>query len=321
MNRFVKLGYILVGAGLGMFAATLMYENELRKPIGDIEEYIPTEDREEDKEDSNPDVSPNDADSGIAVDGEFSKADTHILDYYKSDVSDSIGAKNLEARAKKRREEFERARANGRNQTTRYSQMYEGDADDENAERERRVAEMLQAQRDANADFNRRMDEKNRDILDKKRDEEYMAYLTQESNMPDDIPSDDDIYEDDSDSLDNELVRERVENNFEIYLGENPQEFVSLIFYEGDNTLTDDRDRVVPAADEVVGLVALSRLIEGGPGAENGVIFVRNLKTMINYEVTLDAGSYSETVLGIFNSRHDKGAGGDGNRRRDLRSQ
>lgn len=320
MNRFVKLGYILVGAGLGVFAATLMYENELRKPIGDIEEYIPTEDREEDKEDSNPDISPSNEDSGVAVDGEFSKADTHILDYYKSDASDSIGVKNLEARAKERRAEFERARANGRNQTTRYSQMYEGDEDDEDAERERRVAEMLQAQRDANADFNRRMDEKNRDILDKKRDEEYMAYITQESNMPDDIPSDDDIYEDDSDSLDNELVRERVENNFEIYLGENPQEFVSLIFYEGDNTLTDDRDRVVPAADEVVGLVALSRLIEGGPGAENGVIFVRNLKTMINYEVTLDASSYSETVLGIFNSRRNKGADGDANRRRNLQS-
>lgn len=320
MNRFVKLGYILVGAGLGVFAATLMYENELRKPIGDIEEYIPTEDRKEDKEDSNPDISPNDANSGVAVDGEFSKADTHILDYYKSDASDSIGVKNLEARAKERRAEFERARANGRNQTTRYSQMYEGDEDDEDAERERRVAEMLQAQRDANVDFNRRMDEKNRDILDKKRDEEYMAYITQESNMPDDIPSDDDIYEDDSDSLDNELVRERVENNFEIYLGENPQEFVSLIFYEGDNTLTDDRDRVVPAADEVVGLVALSRLIEGGPGAENGVMFVRNLKTMINYEVTLDASSYSETVLGIFNSRRNKGADGDANRRRNLQS-
>ena len=79
--------------------------------------------------------------------------------------------------------------------------------------------------------------------------------------------------------------------------------------------MADDRDRIVPAADEVVGLVALSRLIEGGPGAENGVIFVRNLKTMINYEVVLQSGSYAETVLGIFNSRQSKGAGGDVNRR------
>ena len=318
MNRFVKLGYILVGAGLGIFAATLMYENELRKPIGDIEEYIPTEDRNNDEEDSNDDISPSSEDSGIAVDGEFSKTDTHILDYYKSDASDSIGAKNLEDRAKKRREEFEKARANGRNQSTRYSKMYKSDENDENAERERRVAEMLQAQRDANADYNRRMDEKNEKLRKKNRDEDYMAYITQESPMPDDVPSDDDIYEDDSDSLDNELVRERVENNIEIYLGENPQDFVSLIFYEGDNTLADDRDHIVPAADEVVGLVALSRLIEGGPGAENGVIFVRNLKTMINYEVTLDTGSYSETVLGIFNSRRNKGAEGDGDRRRNV---
>ena len=320
MNRFVKLGYILVGAGLGMFVATLMYEKELRKPIGDIEEYIPTEDRDDNEEDSNDDISPNDGEgnSDVAVDGEFSKTNTHIMDYYKSDADDSIGVKNLEDRARKRREEFEKARANGRNQSTRYSQMYNNEDNDEDTERERRVAEMLQAQRDANADYNRRMDEKNEKLRKKNRDEDYMAYITQESPMPDDIPSDDDIYEDDSDSLDNELVRERVENNIEIYLGENPQDFVSLIFYEGDNTLADDRDHIVPAADEVVGLVALSRLIEGGPGAENGVIFVRNLKTMINYEVTLDTGSYSETVLGIFNSRRNKGAEGDGNRRRNV---
>ncbi len=315
MNGFVKLGYILVGAGLGMFAATLMYEKEMRKPIGDIEEYIPTDDRDEDEKDST-DIS-EDKDTSSEVSSEFSKADTHILDYYKSDVDDSIGVKSLEDRAKKRREKFEKSRAEmNRNQTTRYSKMYEGNSDtsDIDEERERRVAEMLQAQRDANVDFNRRMDQKAQEARKKNRDADYMAYITQESGMPVDIPRDDEPY-DDSDDMDNELIRERVENNFEIYLGENPQDFVSLIFYEGDNTLADERDHVVPAADEVVGLVALSRLIEGGPGVENGVIFVRNLKTMINYEVVLQAGSYAETVLGIFDSRRNKGAGGDVNRR------
>ncbi len=310
MNSFEKLGYILIGSGLGVFVATLMYEHEMRKPIGEIEEYIPTEDREDNSESA--DISQEDAyveKSNVA--SEFSKADTHILDYYKSDSDDSIGVKNLEDRAKKRREEFEKSRTNGRNQTTRYSQMYEGD-DDTDDERERRVAEMLQAQRDANVDFNRRMDEKAEEARKRNLEKEYMAYITKDDSA--DIPSDDIPYEDD-DSLASDLVRERVENNFEIYLDENPQDFVSLVFYEGDNTLADDRDRIVPAADEVVGLVALSRLIEGGPGAENGVIFVRNLKTMINYEVVLQSGSYAETVLGIFNSRQSKGAGGDVNRR------
>ena len=313
MNSFEKLGYILIGSGLGVFVATLMYEREMHKPIGEVEEYIPKKDREDDSTDDG-DISqdqPSANSNHVAVDSEFSKTDTHILDYYKSDSDDSIGVKNLEDRARKRREEFEKSRAESQNQTTRYSRMY--DSNDEE-ERERKVAEMLQAQRDANADFNRRMDEKANEVRKRNREQEYMAYITNDDDLSDDIPNDDTPYYDD-DSLTSDLVRERVENNFEIYLGENPQDFISLIFYEGDNTLADDRDRVVPAADEVVGLVALSRLIEGGPGAENGVIFVRNLRTMINYEVVLQAGSYAETVLGIFNSRQNKGAGGDVNRR------
>ena len=310
MNSFEKLGYILIGSGLGVFVATLMYEREMRKPVGEIEEYIPTEDREDNSEKS--DISQEGTHiEKSSVDSEFSKTDTHILDYYKSNSEDSIGVKNLEDRAKKRREEFEKSRASGRNQTTRYSQMYDC-GDDIDDERERQVAEMLQAQRDANTDFNRRMDEKAEEARKHNLEKEYMAYITKEDDSTD-IPSDDIPYEDE-DSLGSDLVRERVENIFEIYLDENPQDFVSLVFYEGDNTLADDRDRIVPAADEVVGLVALSRLIEGGPGAENGVIFVRNLKTMINYEVVLQSGSYAETVLGIFNSRQSKGAGGDVNR-------
>lgn len=311
MDRFLKLGYILVGAGLGMFVATLMYEKELRKPIGDVEEYIPVEDRNTDTDDSKNDISDISKQTSEPDSNDFSKTDTHIMDYYKSNASDSIGVDNLENRAKKRREDFEKYRTEGKNQNTRYSRMYEGNDNKEDIEHEKRITEMLQAQRDANEDFNRRMDKKAEQVRERNRNSEYMAYITQEN----DIPSDDEPYEEYFDDTDNDLVRERVENNFEIYLGENPQDFVSLIFYEGDNTLADDRDHVVPAADEVVGLVALSRLIEGGPGAENGVIFVRNLKTMINYEVVLQSGSYAETVLGIFNSRQNKGAGGDVNRR------
>ena len=217
MNSFEKLGYILIGSGLGVFVATLMYEREMRKPVGEIEEYIPTEDREDNSEHT--DISQEDA--GVEktnVANEFSKTDTHILDYYKSDSEDSIGVKNLEDRAKKRREEFEKSRANGRNQTTRYSQMYEG-GDDIDDERERRVAEMLQAQRDANVDFNRRMNEKAEEARKRNLEKEYMAYITKEDDSTD-IPSDDIPYDDDS--LASDLVRERVENNFEIYLDENP---------------------------------------------------------------------------------------------------
>jgi hypothetical protein len=164
--------------------------------------------------------------------------------------------------------------------------------------KEQIVQEALKDQRAAYEDYARRSDQKNKTGSEDSID------------IFEDGPSDDGVYHEDYDP-DVDLVRERVENNFEIYLGENPQDFVSLVFYEGDNTLTDDREHVVPAADEVVGMVALSRLIEGGAGAENGVIYVRNLKTMINYEIVLDSGSYKETVLGILDSRRNKGAGGD----------
>ena len=305
MNNWMKLGYMLVGAGLGVFAATLMYQHELDKPIGEIEEYVP----KSDQEDSENDISSNSkvaedkkSNTDIQVNEAFAKSDTHILEYYKSDQDDMMGVKNLEERAKKRREDFDKAHSN-RNQATRYSHMYEDDVQGMDIE------DRLHAQRYANTDWRRREQEKISAESHRGTDE-YLKYIT--ASEPDDNPSDDIPYEDDSSD---DLVRERVENNFEIYLGENPQDYVPLIFYQGDNTLADDREHIVPAADEVVGLAALSRLIEGGPGAEDGVIYVRNLKTMIDYEIVLDGGSYSETVLGIFNSRQNKGAGGDVNRR------
>lgn len=258
MNSGLKLGYILFGAGIGGFMATLYFEHELNKPIGEIEEYIP---KSELNSKDNSDI------------------DETLDDYKTTQIEDSFD--NSIETTQKRRQEFEQYRIEGKNQTTRYSRMY--------------------------ADSNEEQNTMNKQITNSRH------IITGKFNS-NDIPNDDEPYEDDISEIDNDLVRERVENNFEIYLDENPQDFVSLIFYEGDNTLTDDREHVVPNAEDVVGQVALSRLIEGGPGSDNGVIFVRNLKTMINYEIVLDAGSYSETVLGILNSRRNKGAGGDVNR-------
>ena len=47
------------------------------------------------------------------------------------------------------------------------------------------------------------------------------------------------------------------------------------------------------------------------PGAEGGIVFVRNTRTGVDYEVVLDVGRYSETVLGIFEANLKKGDGGD----------
>ena len=138
--------------------------------------------------------------------------------------------------------------------------------------------------------------------------------VNNESYYEDDSPADDDYMVSpvfDSD-LHDEFTLERVEENIEIFLDDNPQDFITMIFYEGDNTLCDDGEQIVPNAEEVIGLAALSRLIEGGPGAENGVIFVHNLKTSLNYEVVLDAGSYRDTVIGQFESHLNEDGGRDG---------
>ena len=276
MNNLEKVGYILIGVGIGGFIATLWYERELNKPIGDIEEYIPFEDREDvdesdelDELDESNDILENSSDKEA-----FSKEAYIVAKQYTSadnDIDD-------------RRKEFEQRRHADKNQSVRYNKMYEGKVEVPSPIHEIVHTSIISDSSDIDAETARQL-----------RLQELGATID-ELDYEDDGPQDDI----ENDFSTDDLVRERVENNFEIYLGENPQDFVPLIFYNGDNTLADDSEHVVPSAFDVVGEVALSRLITGGPGAEEGVIYVRNLKTMIDYEIVLDAGSYSETVLGVF---------------------
>ena len=46
MSGITKLGFFLLGVGVGAFGATFIMKRELEKPIGEFEEYIPLEDRE-----------------------------------------------------------------------------------------------------------------------------------------------------------------------------------------------------------------------------------------------------------------------------------
>ena len=326
VGGFVKAGWFLVGLGVGAFGATMLMKRELEKPIGEIEEYIPLEDREgfEDFEDSSEDGSDRNSDStvrsrnsedsqkDISTRGgereriergrrrelksgrhndrekeytEFSSNKDEVLNYYRSSSKNATRPQGG-SEEDQRRKEFKERRGEADRKGTRYSRMYQ----DED------IKEALHVE-----NSHRRSRNSYEPIEDK-------------SYLEDDSPSDDDyavspVYDSD---LHDEFTLERVEENIEIFLDDNPQDFITMIFYEGDNTLCDDGEQIVPNADEVVGLAALSRLIEGGPGAENGVIFVHNLKTSLNYEVVLDAGSYQDTVIGQFESHlnEDGGRGG-----------
>lgn len=312
----VKAGWFLVGFSIGVLGTTIIFKRELDKPIGEIEEYIPLEDRETDISENGDTIASNREtgrnnksngsvrkkdrssdqkdistrrNSGERTDNrgrrssrhndreenhiEFASNSNEVLDYYKSSSEDDV--ETPATREHIRRREFENSRSESK-QGTKYSRMYKEQAvekvlHDENSHRSSRNSYEI--------DF-----EDECDIYDSPDDDDYV--ISQ-------------VYDED---IHDEYTLERVEENIEIFLDDNPQDFVTLIFYEGDNTLCDDGEQIVPHAEEVVGLVALSRLIEGGPGAENGVIFVHNLKTSLNYEVVLDAGSYQDTVIGRFES-------------------
>lgn len=322
----VKAGWFLIGLGVGAFSATIIMKRELNKPIGEIEEYIPLEDRNSDFEDNSEVDSDGDSNDGLRSRNskdsqkdiskqrdrrerigkgrrdelgssqhndreeehiEFSSNKDEVLNYYRSSSKDATRPESGLDEDTRRRELNER-RGERNNKGTRYSRMYQDQA----------IEEALHAE---NSHRGSRI---SYDVV-KNHDESYYE---------DESPSDDDYVVSpvfDS-NLHDEFTLERVEENIEIFLDDNPQDFITLIFYEGDNTLCDDGEQIVPNAEEVVGLVALSRLIEGGPGAENGVIFVHNLKTSLNYEVVLDAGSYKDTVIGQFESHlnEDGGRGG-----------
>ncbi len=309
MNGLVKAGFFMLGLGAGLFGATVWYKHELEKPVGEIENYIPMEDRQDEYDsedissnsnshiDGKEDISKegryrrratrreSGSNSREEVDGKIEPSKTNILDYYQGDSANSERSSGS-TRNDQKRKNFERQRDNYRAdgteipQGTRYSRMY-------NDKIAGKALHEVNAQRDS-------------------RDSYELAH----SNYIYDGPSDDEVPEGPEPEIDihDEFVLERLEDNIEIFLEDNPQDFVTLIFYDQDNTLCDENDEIVPNAEEVVGLAALDRLISGGPGAENGVMFVHNLKTSINYEVVLDAGAYQDTVMGQFDSRQSEEA-------------
>ena len=272
MQGLEKLGYFLVGCGVGTGIATWLYRKELERPIGEVEIVSFEEDAEESDEE---------------------EQQRHILE-----MKAEIDQHGRDEAMKKTISELTK-RAHDKNTRTPYHLMYNIPSGTPVGATQRAVEARKAAE----------------PTVSRVENYEALERLSEAHDISsDDAPPDDYVEDYEEISTDADLLQERVENNFVIYLDENPQDFVSLVFWEEDSTLTDDQDQVIPNPEDVIGRVALDRLVCGGPGCDNGVIFVKNLKTSINYEVVLDAGSYSETVLGIFESRLDREAGGDVNR-------
>lgn len=301
MIKLANVGYLLVGTSIGAFVTTIIFEKELKKPIGEDVEYISMYDEDgndisdtsqnwKSNSESGESVSKVSGDKeryssgnsgssrdgegksghGSSVGGEFGTDQNNVVHVYgqlEKDIPQSLGKNSFINDAAWK--DYETKRRTTREHDRPYNKIYKS---------ETRPSDMI-----------KEVDTKMMDMDSSSDDEVELPEFEQ------------DIHD--------EYNLEKVEGNFEIFLGDNPQDFVTVIFYEGDNTLCDDGEQIIPYPEDVVGMVALNRLIEGGPGAENGVIFVRNIKTAINYEVVLDAGAYSQTVLGIFESHLNSDGG------------
>lgn len=340
ISGLAKVGYLLIGAGVGVFASSFVLSYEFDKAVGEIEEFVPevendisndqddgpessglcSQDRKEDSNDIRKGGSGRDefggkrgarvggsseCDSGEEIHQEFQSNQAQVLDYYKSSEryfsnSGRRKKKSESSKHSKRRKEFDKMREEGNtNLGTRYSKMFGSDGMTD----EQEMTDILHAvssKTDTKDSYSR-----------------YERKARQMDEWEDDGPSDDSVDEYPSGEVDihDEYTLERVEDHIEIYLDDNPNDFATLVWYQGDQTLCDDGEQIIPNPEDIVGEVAINRLLEGGPGADDGVIFVHNLKTCVDYELVLDMGSYSETVLGMFDerqSRRNNGGGRDG---------
>lgn len=323
MTGMLKFGYILIGAGIGIIGSSFVLDHELSKPIGEVIDYIPQEDRDADE--TNQESSSLDSQSGEkgqrnggaysasrgAGDGrdgsgrgesgshtEFGASQADLYHFYSSNEdrlrnsgrsNDSAtgedsakdSTKGEMSEADRQRAEFE-ARRNeaGVNQRVGYSKMYHELANDMGY-----------------AGGGESMD----DILH----QVNIHTNTRESYLQDEETEEDPELSPFELNIHKMYKLEWIEGPFEVFLEECPLcESIPLTYYQGDYTLCDDGEQIIPDPEAVVGMAALNRLIEGGPGVINGeVIYVHNTETGINYEVMLEPGTYKESVAGLIDEK------------------
>ena len=72
----------------------------------------------------------------------------------------------------------------------------------------------------------------------------------------------------------------------------------SLTYYDVDDTLVDENEEPITDPDYVVGLDALTRFGDGSD--DDDIVYIRNEKLAVDYEIVRVDKSYQETILGII---------------------
>lgn len=87
----------------------------------------------------------------------------------------------------------------------------------------------------------------------------------------------------------NEFMQYESDGNF--------QESSTVTYFEGDDTLMDDAEHIIPDPDSVINVKNLAFF---GVGSEDpSIVYVRNEKIGIDFEIVKDERDYAEVVLGI----------------------
>lgn len=80
---------------------------------------------------------------------------------------------------------------------------------------------------------------------------------------------------------------------------------ITITYFEGDNTLCDERDEIL---DDIEGLVGSDSLSQFGVKSDDpNVVYVRNEKLKIDFEIVLDPQNYGEIVGGFREKKDNPG--------------
>lgn len=76
---------------------------------------------------------------------------------------------------------------------------------------------------------------------------------------------------------------------------------ITITYYEGDDTLADDRDGILPDIDSVIGRDAVHNF--GADSDNKDIVYIRNEALTTDFEVVREEGSYAQLVLGVRDFR------------------
>ena len=79
----------------------------------------------------------------------------------------------------------------------------------------------------------------------------------------------------------------------------------TLTYFEGDDVLSDGRDAVVDDVDNIVGAANLLRF--GDQSRDNNIVYIRNDKLGLDFEIVRSKGNYAKEVLGFIEHSEPRG--------------